>query len=56
MIAKRMQSIPARKEIEYSKDPDARWLKKGKRYHFEYKVFVTTDSEMKNLENALGNT
>ena len=25
-------------EIEYSKDPDARWLKKGKRYHFGYKA------------------
>lgn len=58
-------------EIEYSKDPDARWLKKGKRYHFGYKGFVTTDSEdgyienvhvtpaneseVKNLGNALGN-
>ena len=58
-------------EIEYSKDPDARWLKKGKRYHFGYKAFVTTDSddgyienvhltpanesEVGNLVNALGN-
>jgi len=57
-------------EIEYSKDPDATWLKKGKRYHFGYKAFVTTDSddgyienvhltpanesEMGNLGNALG--
>lgn len=61
----------SKNEIEYSKDPDARWLKKGKRYHFGYKGFVTTDStdgyienvhvtpanesEVKNLENALGN-
>ena len=26
------------------KDPDARWLKKGHRYHFGYKAFVATDS------------
>jgi len=61
----------SKNEVEYSKDPDARWLKKGKRYHFGYKGFVTTDSEdgfienvhltpaneseVKNLDNALGN-
>ena len=64
------EDVP-KNEIEYSKDPDARWLKKGKRYHFGYKAFVTTDSddgyienvhltpanesEVHNLESALGN-
>ena len=31
--------------ISYAKDPDARWLKKGKKCYFGYKGFVTTDEE-----------
>ena len=31
--------------VEYSKDPDARWLKKGKRVYFGYKSFARTDQE-----------
>jgi len=32
-------------KVNYSKDSDAAWLKKGKKYHYGYKGFVTTDSE-----------
>ena len=32
-------------EVEYSKDPDARWLKKGKRNYFGYKGFAGTNPE-----------
>lgn len=32
-------------EIEESKDPDAKWLKKGKKSYFGYKGFIVTDSE-----------
>jgi transposase, IS5 family len=32
-------------ELSESADPDARWLKKGKRSYFGYKEFVTTDVE-----------
>jgi IS5 family transposase len=55
--------------ISYSKDPDARWLKKGKKCYFGYKGFVSTTeeegyiekvnvtpanrSEVKELENSL---
>jgi len=31
--------------IEESKDPDARWLKKGKKSHFGYKVFAVVDEK-----------
>ena len=56
---------------EESKDPDAKWLKKGKKYHFGYKGFATVDedgfyndmhttpanvSEVKQLEKAIENT
>ena len=55
--------------VTYSNDPDARWLKKGNKYHFGYKGFIATDeadgyiekvnvtaanrSEVKELENSL---
>lgn len=58
-------------KIIYSKDPDARWLKKRGKSHFGYKGFVTTDvsdgyiekayvtpanlSEMKELKNMIPN-
>ncbi len=32
-------------KISESVDPDARWLKKGKRCYFGYKAFVSTESE-----------
>lgn len=32
-------------EIQESKDPDARWLKKGKRCYFGYKGFAIVDNE-----------
>ena len=32
-------------EIEESKDPDAKWLKKGKKNHFGYKGFIVTDTD-----------
>jgi IS5 family transposase len=32
-------------QISESADPDARWLKKGKRCYFGYKAFVSTESE-----------
>lgn len=32
-------------EIEESKDPDAKWLKKGKKSYFGYKGFIVTDTE-----------
>lgn len=64
------EDVPSMK-MERSKDPDAAWLKKGKRCYYGYKGFVATDSadgyienvhvtpanvsEVKNLENALGN-
>ncbi|RZI47376.1 IS4/IS5 family transposase, partial [Rickettsiales endosymbiont of Peranema trichophorum] len=57
-------------EGHLSKDPDARWLKKGKKSYFGYKAFIVTDSEdgfiryvevlpantseVRNLEGALG--
>ncbi len=31
-------------ELEYSIDEDARWLKKGKKSYYGYKVFMATDS------------
>jgi IS5 family transposase len=56
--------------VQLSKDPDARWLKKGKKNYFGYKAFIATDtsngfihnvavlpanaSEIKNLKAALG--
>lgn len=36
---------PEHPMIEESKDSDARWLKKGKKYYFGYKGFVRTDVE-----------
>lgn len=35
----------AKIEVEESKDPDARWLKKGKRCYFGYKGFAIVDTE-----------
>jgi IS5 family transposase len=32
-------------QISESADPDARWLKKGKRCYFGYKAFVSTERE-----------
>lgn len=32
-------------QIQESKDPDARWLKKGRRVYFGYKGFVSVESE-----------
>jgi transposase, IS5 family len=32
-------------QIEESKDPDARWVKKGKKFHFGYKGFASVDEE-----------
>jgi IS5 family transposase len=32
-------------KIEESKDPDARWVKKGKKFHFGYKGFANVDEE-----------
>jgi IS5 family transposase len=32
-------------QIEESKDPDARWVKKGKKFHFGYKNFANVDEE-----------
>jgi len=32
-------------KIEESKDPDARWVKKGKKFHFGYKGFASVDEE-----------
>lgn len=32
-------------EIEESKDPDAKWLTKGKHHYFGYKGFIVTDDE-----------
>ena len=32
-------------KIVESKDPDSRWLKKGKKFHFGYKGFVSVDAE-----------
>ena len=32
-------------KIVESKDPDSRWLKKGKKFHFGYKGFVAVDAE-----------
>jgi len=32
-------------EISESKDPDSKWLKKGKKYYFGYKSFVAVDRE-----------
>lgn len=32
-------------KIKESKDPDARWVKKGKKYHFGYKGFASVDEE-----------
>jgi IS5 family transposase len=31
--------------VEYSADPDARWLKKGKKYYFGYQAFARADAE-----------
>lgn len=62
---------PPTAKIQYSKDPDAAWLKKGKRCYYGYKGFIATDvkdgyienvymtpaneSEVCNMENTLGN-
>jgi IS5 family transposase len=35
----------AEAKIEESKDPDAKWLKKGKKSYFGYKGFMSVDSE-----------
>lgn len=32
-------------KVEESKDPDARWVKKGKNFHFGYKAFANVDEE-----------
>ncbi len=32
-------------QIEESKDPDARWVKKGKKFHFGYKGFASVDED-----------
>ncbi|MBU0682718.1 MAG: IS5 family transposase [Candidatus Omnitrophica bacterium] len=32
-------------KINYSKDPEARWLKKGKKCYFGYKGFISADSK-----------
>jgi IS5 family transposase len=62
-------AFEAKGDIAFSKDKEARWLKKGKKYHFGYKAFVTVDegdgyitsihvtpancSEVKEVENVL---
>ncbi|OED36527.1 hypothetical protein AB834_03090 [PVC group bacterium (ex Bugula neritina AB1)] len=33
------------RNIIYSKDPDARWLKKAHKYHFGYKGFLSVNEE-----------
>ena len=32
-------------KMQESCDPDARWLKKGKRFFYGYKIFVSVDAE-----------
>jgi len=41
------KDIPEEKEntISYAKDPEARWLKKGKRSYFGYKGFISTEAK-----------
>lgn len=39
-------------KFEYSKDPDAMWLKKGKHCYYGYKGFVATDSKDGYIENV----
>lgn len=39
--------------VSYSKDKDARWLKKGKRTYFGYKVFAVTESEKGYVERVM---
>lgn len=37
--------VSTKDEIKLSSDPDAAWLKKGKRSYFGYKGFIVTDEE-----------
>lgn len=62
-------TFESKDDLSFSKDNEARWLKKGKKYHFGYKAFVTVDegdgyitsvhitpancSEVKEVENVL---
>lgn len=39
--------------ISYSKDPEARWLKKGRKYYFGYKGFVATDEKDGYIEKVI---
>ena len=39
------ETIKSPVKIVESKDPDSRWLKKGKKFHFGYKGFVAVDEE-----------
>ena len=32
-------------DIEYARDKDARWLKKGHRYYFDYKGYTREDAD-----------
>ena len=41
----KMDSLDSSMEVKESADPDARWLKKGKRCYFGYKGFIRTDTE-----------
>ncbi len=44
---RREEDVPEEPEtkISYSKDPEARWLKKGKKCYFGYKGFISADSK-----------
>ncbi|MFV9972634.1 MAG: hypothetical protein AB8V06_05515 [Francisella endosymbiont of Hyalomma asiaticum] len=40
-------------DISYGKDSDARWIKKGKRSHYSYKVFASVDEQARIYSNCL---
>jgi IS5 family transposase len=43
---------PSDPKIEYSKDKDARWVKKGKRSYFGYRGYIRTDSKDGYIEHV----
>lgn len=44
-VEDRKEDQSTKPDISYGKDTDARWIKKGKKSHYGYKVFASVDDE-----------
>jgi IS5 family transposase len=52
MVAEKHETTPSKFRVRESRDPDARWLKKGRKTYFGYKMFVSTESNAGFVEHV----